>query len=124
MATLIIAPLAVKGSITQESYNQILSANSEGKRLVLHTRNHPTVKFITDSNLKYETLDELYETASDFDDLNERISKLLICGQDIVYAVLGRGIGGAQFHEIMQFAESTNTKVNILPSSGFAEAAS
>lgn len=124
MATLTIAPLAVKGSITHESYNTIFSADSQNKKLILQTKNHPTVKFITDSDLKYETLDDLYETASDFDDLNERISKRLICGQDVVYAVLGRGIGEAQFHKIMQVAESSNTKVNILPSSGFAEAAS
>lgn len=123
MTTITIAPIAVKNSITKEAYDAIFSTDSNNARLILQTKHHPTVKFITESDLKYETLDDLYENSADFDELNSRIAERLVCGKDVVYAVLGRGIGEAQLQKIKELAEKNNTNVKVLASSGFAESA-
>ena len=47
MTTITIAPIAVKNSITKEAYDAIFSTDSNNARLILQTKHHPTVKFIT-----------------------------------------------------------------------------
>ena len=60
------------------------------ERLVLRTGNHPIVQWLRCQDLSFETLDSLYDTSSDFDQLNMRAAEYLLHLNDkspVVYAV-------------------------------------
>lgn len=119
MARLTIAPLGTKHGITAAALDAVTSAS----KLYLQTENHLSCNRVKNSGLSYETMDDIYSDAYDFDELNERIAARLITGQDTVYAPLGRGISGELLCTLTKLAEKSGTEIAILPSTGFAEAA-
>lgn len=119
MARLTIAPLGTKYGMTAAAREAVTSA----ERLCLQTENHLSCSWVIDSRSSYETMDDIYSDAYDFDELNERIAKRLITGQNTVYAPLGRGISGQLLAALKALAAENGTEIVILPSTGFAEAA-
>ncbi len=120
MKTVTIAPLAAPQSITLASYKAV----TEAKQLFLQTAEHPSVAFIREAGIPYSTMDDLFVSAEDFDELNSMIARRLMSTEgDAVYAVPGRGIGEAQLAAIRKAAARAEAAVRILPSSGYAEAA-
>ena len=93
MNTLTIAPLATPQSITLAAWQAITHA----PRLFLQTIEHPSARCVLESGLPFESMDDLYRSAEDFDALTSAIVQRLLASEtDAVYAVPGRGIGEAQ----------------------------
>ena len=119
MPTLTIAPLATPSSITQAARDAVLSA----PMLFAQTLEHPCAGFIKEAGLECCSMDDLYESCEDFDELNQRIAARLMCKSDAVYAVLGRGACAPQLNAILAAAQKAGVFVRTLPSSGWCEAA-
>lgn len=121
MPTLKIVPLSMPQSITHEAYKTITS-NTDA-RIFLQTEHHPSAKFIVDENITHVSMDDIYDEVYDFDELNKSIAQRLICGENAIYAVCGRGVAEPLMKCILECAEVNGTDVEILPASGYAEAA-
>lgn len=119
MYTITIAPLSVPGFLTESSRAAILGA----KKLFLQTAQHASAQWLTDEGLPFVSMDDLYEESPDFDELNLSAAKRLLCGENAVYAVLGRGAGQAFLTLLRLKAEKENARIICLPGVGFAEAA-
>ena len=119
MKSLVIAPLSVPGSVSCAAQTAILNSY----KLFLQTDAHPSAEWIASSGIEYTSMDDLYGECYDFDELNDAIAQRLMCGQDAVYAVPGRGPGQAQLDAILKAAAENNVHVRLLPGTGYAEAA-
>lgn len=119
MPTLTIVPLATPHSITSAAEKTILSAD----RLFVQTLEHPTAAWIKESGKSCTSMDDLYESCGDFDELNLCIARRLINGTDSVFAVLGRSIAEPLYEKVKSLADEAQTNIVMLPSSGFHEAA-
>ena len=118
MTKLTIAPLSIPGSITTASQSAIEHAG----RLFLQTANSPCARWITDAGLPYVSMDDLYDSSYDYDELNQAIAARLMCGCDAVYAVSGRGIGEGQLSAIREAASKAGATVKVLPGIGYSDA--
>jgi len=119
MYTIIVVPLSVPHFLTEASREAIHNA----KKLFLQTAQHPSSKWVIDEELPFVSMDDLYETSEDFDALNLSIAKRLLCGENAVYAVLGRGAGQAFLTLLRLMADKENVNIVCLPGIGFTEAA-
>ena len=119
MNTLIIAPLATPGNMTEAAKAAVRGAD----KLFLQTARHPSAQWIIESGASFVTMDDLYEQCADFDQLNRAIAQRLISAGDAVYASPGRGPGPDQLGAIRQAAEAADIRLLSLPSCGYAEAA-
>ncbi len=116
MYTITIAALSVPGNISASSMELIRSA----KKLFLQTAAHPSAQWILDEKLAHTSMDDLYASSEDFDELNSAIAKRLLCGTDAVYAVPGRGVGESQLAAIRSAALSSGVSLKILPGTSYA----
>lgn len=121
MKTITIAPLATPRSISLAVWDAVTHAPC----LFLQTSEHPSARRICEAGIPFESMDDLYCAAEDFDALNAAIAARLFSApeEDVVYAVPGRGVGQAQLETIRQAAEAAGVQVVLLPASGYAEAA-
>lgn len=118
MKTITIAPLSTPQTMTRAAWDAVLHTDT----LYLQTSEHPSAKPVLDAGLIFTTMDDLYESAEDFDELNEAIAKRLISGGDCVYAVMGDGCF-AQLPAIEKAAEKHGFRVDVLPGVSYAKAA-
>ncbi len=118
MKTITIAPLSTPKTLTRAAWDAILCA----KTLYLQTTEHPSAKPVTDAGLAFVSMDDLYETAADFDALNDAIAERLVSGGDCVYAVMGDGCF-AQLPAIEKAAKRKGFRVDVLPGVSYAKAA-
>lgn len=84
--------LTVIGTGFGKAENMTLSAWNEikkAKNVVLKTEKMPLSAFLKENNISYITLDGIYESADDFDQLNSKIKKFLTDLGDCLYAVQG-----------------------------------
>ena len=118
--TITIAPLATPGATTAAS----LEAMKAAKRLFLQTEEGPCSSQLRAIGLPYLSMDDLYESAADFDALNAAIAdRLCSAGEDAVYAVCGRGMGDSALAALLDRAQASGISVRRLPSPGYADAA-
>ncbi|MEG1559816.1 MAG: nucleoside triphosphate pyrophosphohydrolase [Clostridia bacterium] len=124
MKTVTIAPISTKNNMTF-AIDEVISG---AKMLFVQTFAHPAVKAFLDKLKNAVSMDDIYESSDNFDELNRKIA-LRILGEteierntDCVFVVLGRSVSRelmSVFNELGgQFAEFI-----LLPSAGFAEAA-
>ena len=76
------------GLITRETWGRIEAA----RHILLRTRIHPTVEALDAAGIRYETYDDFYEDAADFEELYERIADDLMVrvkASDVLYLVPG-----------------------------------
>jgi tetrapyrrole methylase family protein/MazG family protein len=118
MKTITIAPLSTPQTMTRAAWDAVLHADT----LYLQTSEHPSAKPVLDAGLVFTTMDDLYETAEDFDELNDAIAERLVSGGDCVYAVMGDGCF-AQLPAIEKAAEKHGFRVDVLPGVSYAKAA-
>ena len=94
---LTIAPLSTPLSITAAAQQAIIAAD----RLFIQTEQHPSAYWLKDSGIEYGSMDDLYESCYDFDELNAAVAQRLLEGDtDTVYAPVGRGVGSALLEAI------------------------
>ena len=118
MKTITIAPLSTPETLTRAAWDAVKSAD----RLYLMTAAHPSAKPVLDAGLAFVSMDDLYESAADFDALNDAIAARLVSGGDCVYAVMGDGCF-AQLPVIEQAAKKHGFRVHVLPGVSYAKAA-
>jgi tetrapyrrole methylase family protein/MazG family protein len=83
-------------------------------RILLQTRNHPTATAILALGRPFDTMDDLYESATDFDVLNSSIANRLCNAGDCVYVATGN-IQSSQQPAILSAAEQKSITVEVLP---------
>ena len=118
MRTIIIAPLSTPKTLTRAAWDAVSCA----KALYLQTAQHPSAAPVLDSGLPFVSMDDLYESAADFDALNEAIANRLVSGESCVYAVMGDGCF-AQLPAIRSAAKKHGFSVEVLPGVSYAKAA-
>lgn len=123
MYTLTIVPLALPESITMSAYEMINNAGKNGIKVYLQTEKHPSALWMKKSGIGYISMDDIYDSSLDFDELNEAITNRLLCGENAVFAVCGRSAGAPLYELLQRKARECDTDIHILPSSGYAEAA-
>ncbi|MBQ1632014.1 MAG: nucleoside triphosphate pyrophosphohydrolase [Clostridia bacterium] len=118
MKTITIAPLSTPKTLTRAAWDAVLHAET----LYLQTTEHPSAKPVKDAGLAFISMDDLYESAEDFDALNDAIAARLVSGGDCVYAVMGDGCF-AQLPAIETAAKRKGFRVDVLPGVSYAKAA-
>lgn len=118
MKQLIIAPLSTPQTLTYAAWEKITSAD----RLFLQTDRHPSAEPVRKSKLHYISMDDLYESAQDFDELNCAVADRLTEGESCVYAVPGDGCF-AQEPAIREACLKKGFELKILPGISYAKAA-
>ncbi|MDD3223322.1 MAG: nucleoside triphosphate pyrophosphohydrolase [Clostridium sp.] len=97
------------------------------KNIYLRTQKHPTVKFLEDENIDFETYDDIYNKADNFDDVYKTIAQDLIDKHEkfknIVYAVPGHPLVAEKSVSILlELCKDKNIEVKILPAVSFIDA--
>ncbi len=95
-------------------------------RWFLQTERMPLCGFLREQHIEIKTMDDLYESSADFDEMNAAIAARLAeaaQGEDIVYAVIGGGVYGGLLEAIQQEAQRGGIAVEVLPGVGYAQAA-
>ena len=111
-----IAPLSTSKMMTLAVQQTVQEAN----RLFLQTELHPFAEAV--GGLTYTTMDDLYASAEDFDELQQAIAdRLLAAGEDCVYAVTGEI--GALLDVLLPEAEAQAVSVEVLAGVPLAAAA-
>ena len=85
--TLTIAPLSTPETMTRAVWRAVETAST----LYLQTREHPSARPVIDAGLTFVSMDDLYESATDYDALNAAIADRLTSDGSAVYAVMGGG---------------------------------
>ncbi|HWQ58460.1 MAG TPA: nucleoside triphosphate pyrophosphohydrolase [Clostridia bacterium] len=117
---LIVAALSTPGSISCAAEAAVKNAN----KLFLQTAHHPSAAWIVRAGLSFESMDDLYAEAEDFDALNSAIAdRLARSGADAIYAVPGRGVGAALKAKLLKACGEREIELTLLPGIGYAEAA-
>lgn len=103
-----------------------LNEMEKAQRLYLRTRNHPSVSYLDEKGIKYETFDEIYDTLPTFDEVYEKIAHTVIESAaicDTVYAVPGNPlVAEDSVQKILAMAKEKGINVKILPSVSFIDA--
>lgn len=109
-----------------------LQAMKEASRVILRTSVHPTVSELTGHGVSYETLDEMYQDADDFESLyRDMAAKILEAARDafdrgetggVVYAVPGSPhVGERSVELLVEMGRTTDVEVRVLPGVSFLE---
>lgn len=104
----------------------MLLENSDN--IFFRTEIHPTVDFIKEKDIKFETYDEYYNKYDSFDDVYMNIAKDLIIKEkeldsDIVYAVPGHPlVAEKSVSNLMRLCDENNIEYEILPAVSFIDA--
>lgn len=85
MHTICLAPLSTPLTLTRDAWRRIETAD----KLFLLSAQHPCAKPVLDAGLRYTAMDDLYETAADFDALQKAIARRLLDAGDCTLAVTG-----------------------------------
>lgn len=121
MPTLTIIALSTPCTISLAALN----ACREAARLFVQTKETPCVNALRTEGIPFETMDDLYELAGDFDALNESIRERLfqaLQNGDVAYAVAGGGMGDA-LYPLQSRAKMENVAARIIPGVSYARAA-
>lgn len=118
MKTITVAPLSTPDTVTLQAWTAITHAD----KLYLQTKEHPGARPVLDAELDFVSMDDLYETAEDFEALNAAIADRLTSGDSCVYAVMGDGCF-AQTDAIEAAAKKRGFRVVTLAGVSYAKAA-
>lgn len=103
-----------------------VEALKESKNVYLRTAIHPTVDYIEELGVKFNTYDYAYETKDDFDSVYMTIADDLIDkakDEDVVYAVPGHPlVAERSVVNLIELCKKNNIKYEILPAVSFIDA--
>lgn len=118
--TITIAPLSVPGAMNQAAWRCIQQAGA----LFLQTVQSPCAQPVLEAGLDFTSMDDLYASAQDFDQLNQAIAQRLCeAGDGAVYAVCGGGMGDAALQALVTAAKAAGLALRQLPGAGFSQCA-
>jgi len=110
MQTVTIVMLPAPSALTVAQQTAIKNATT----LIVQTGNHPSVNVIRALERTYTTMDDLFETAEDFDALNKAIAQRICETGGCVYVASGN-IEHSQLPEIRKNADACGIYVIVLP---------
>lgn len=119
MKRITIIPLSTPRTISDAAVSLLVSS----KLLYVQTLKHCTTDIVTRMRPDAVSMDELYDTCADFDELNARIAERLVSSDSCAYAVPGRGLNSTLMKELQKAAMDKGFTIETLPAQGFAEAA-
>ena len=110
-------------AVTLGAYEELKSA----EKIFLRTEIHPTVEYLREWGIRFETYDEKYESLDSFDDIYENIALDLIKQheefKDIVYAVPGHPqVAEKTVSRLIGLCDEGNVEYKILPAVSFIDA--
>ncbi|MGL4850003.1 MAG: nucleoside triphosphate pyrophosphohydrolase [Clostridium sp.] len=100
----------------------------ESNQIYFRTEIHPTVDFIKEKNIKFNTYDEYYNKYDSFDDVYMNIAEDLVkkyaeVNEDIVYAVPGHPlVAEKSVSNLMNLCDEKGIEYEILPAVSFIDA--
>lgn len=109
-------------SLTIGAINALKGAN----KVYLRTEKHPTVKYLRQENIIFETYDYLYEQKQKFEDVYRSIAEDLILKEnnfhEIIYAVPGHPLVAEKSVKLLlKLCEENSIDVDIIPSVSFID---
>lgn len=98
-----------------------------GENIFLRTFKHPTVQYLDDINIVYNTFDDKYENSKSFEEVYNSIAEELIIAhskyKQIVYAVPGHPLVAEKSVSILiEKCKSLNIEYELLPAVSFVDA--
>lgn len=110
MSVITIAIIPAPGALTLAQQ----SALQQAKRVFLQTRLHPVADTVRSLAVSFDTMDDIYETAADFDALNRSIADRLCGAEECIYVATGN-VQDSQLPEIASKAKETGVIIHVLP---------
>ncbi|EOU1762845.1 nucleoside triphosphate pyrophosphohydrolase [Clostridium perfringens] len=97
------------------------------KNIYFRTEKHPTVDFLKDEGIKFESYDHAYEKYDSFDDVYKYIAEDLITkvkdDKDLIYAVPGHPlVAEKSVINLIELCKENNIKYEVLPAVSFVDA--
>ena len=97
------------------------------KNIYFRTEIHPTVKYINDKGIKFETYDYLYETCESFDEVYKKIAEDLITKyeeeKEMVYAVPGHPlVAEKSVSNLIELCKENKIEYEVIPAVSFIDA--
>lgn len=97
------------------------------KNIFFRTEIHPTVDFIKEEGIEFETFDKYYNTLENFDDVYKSIAEDLIKKHeelgDLIYAVPGHPlVAEISVTNLIKLCEKNNIEYEIVPAVSFIDA--
>ena len=110
------------GYITMQAWEYL----SQAENLYLRTERHPTVEQLVEKKVQFQSYDNFYEQAEDFQHLYEAIVQDLIAkaegGMDLVYAVPGSPMVAEKTVVLLrEAAQGQSWQLHIVPGMSFVE---
>lgn len=104
-----------------------LRALKNNENVYLRTIKHPTVKYLEEEGIKFNTLDHHYEENASFDEVYEGIANELIkvCKEkgELVYAVPGHPfVAEKSVFNLINLCEKENIEYKVIPAVSFVDA--
>ena len=110
MHMITIVMLSAPSALTLAQNNALKSAQV----LFLQTEKHPSAQIVRELHPSFSSMDDLFESAEDFDALNAAIAQRLCDAGDCVYLATG-SIRNSQLPAIQELANSRGILVVVLP---------
>ena len=97
------------------------------KNIYFRTEKHPTVDFLKDEGIKFESYDHAYEKYDSFDDVYKYIAEDLITkikdDEDLIYAVPGHPlVAEKSVVNLIELCKEKNIQYEVLPAVSFVDA--
>ena len=97
------------------------------KNVFLRTEKHPTVSYLKEQDIKFETYDNVYDTMESFDEVYLNIAKDLIKKHeelgDVVYAVPGHPlVAEKSVFNLVEACKKNNIEYKVIPAVSFIDA--
>lgn len=107
------------GDLTIKAIETMKSA----KKVYLRTLRHPNVDYIREQGINFDTFDEMYDNASDFDSLYINIANTIVKEEDVVYGVPGHPlVAEKSVDHIINICKENNMKYELITSISFIDA--
>ncbi|MBE6071967.1 MAG: nucleoside triphosphate pyrophosphohydrolase [Clostridium butyricum] len=112
-----------KESLTIGTLNELKGS----KNIFLRTEKHPTVDYLIEKKVKFDTYDNVYEIKENFDEVYSNIAEDLICRHkecgEIVYAVPGHPlVAEKSVFNLIELCKKENIEYKIIPAVSFIDA--
>lgn len=96
------------------------------KNIYFRTEKHPTVDFLKDEGIKFESYDHAYEKYDSFDDVYKYIAEDLITkikdDEDLIYAVPGHPlVAEKSVVNLIELCKENNIQYEVLPAVSFVD---
>lgn len=97
------------------------------KNIFLRTEKHPTVDYLKEKNIEFDTYDNIYETMQSFDEVYLNIAKDLVEKHkevgDLVYAVPGHPlVAEKSVFNLIEECKKNNIEYKVIPAVSFIDA--